>query len=56
MPVDLREALNHHRRGNLERASRIYEAALAQSQTTPMRSISWAWSRCSKATCGKRCH
>jgi tetratricopeptide (TPR) repeat protein len=32
MPVDLNEAVQEHQRGNLARAARIYEAALAEDQ------------------------
>ena len=35
MPVDLSEALEEHRRGNLERAARVYEAALAEDPDHP---------------------
>ena len=35
MPVDLSEALEHHERGDLERAALIYEAALAERPDEP---------------------
>ena len=31
MPVDLSEALEEHRRGNIERAARVYRSALAEN-------------------------
>jgi tetratricopeptide (TPR) repeat protein len=35
MPVNLSEALEHHERGDLDRAARIYEAALAEDPDEP---------------------
>ncbi len=35
MPVDLSEALEYHERGDLDRAARIYEAALAENPDEP---------------------
>ena len=35
MPVDLSEALEEHRRGNIERAARVYQTALAENPDHP---------------------
>ena len=35
MPVDLSEALEEHRRGNIERAARVYQMALAENPDHP---------------------
>ena len=49
---DLTEALEHHRRGQLERAASAYEAALALTLSGPMRFTCWVWWLSSKATQG----
>ena len=35
MPMDLSEAIEHHRKGELERAARVYQAALAEDPQRP---------------------
>ncbi len=35
MPINLSEALEHHRRGHLDRAASAYEAALAENPDQP---------------------